>query len=197
MAYNPYYRNTAPQTNGNAPMMLPEPSDVVSMLKEAVGIGARGMMFHGAMSRLMHSMGFHGDKRLHRYEAHNDADYMMCVQHFAIDLYDANLEPELAPWPLDAVMDMKNALETYLAYEQDTYKRICNLANRLIAAEYLTEAHLVKKNVECVTKEIEKIYRRMKEYEQTEWEMEYILLADKVRHDKYKKKESEAYGWGD
>lgn len=168
--------------------MPSETPKVVDMLAEAINIGSRGMMFHGKMALIAHSMGLQGQKRIHRYNAREDANYMMHIQHYAIDMHGSAISPDTAPWVIPEITDVKSYLQAYLDYELDVEAKMNNLVNRLVIAEKNGEAAQVQ-NIKCVQKEIEKIRRWMQSFELSGWDMAYILDLDKKLHDKYKEKE--------
>ena len=162
--------------------------EVSKLLGEAIDIFANGESFHDHMSRQAHMMGLQGAKRYHKLQSNEDRCRRIEVQHYAIDIFSENISPKWyyePPTPLT----YKDMLEIYLTWEMSVYKRINGIANDLYNINMNNEGKIVSNCIDGVVKEIEKIRRKLLDYEKVNWSWSYIKIKDSELHDKIKKNE--------
>lgn len=165
-------------------------SSLYSYLKRAVDVFADGEVFHTHMSFSTQLMGFQGHKRLNRYQAAEDRCHRLKLQHYIIDMFGENIQPDWSYTPPVAT-SMKDYLDKYLTWEIGVYETISRTVINLVESGYLCEADLIKECLPGVRKEIEKVRRMIKEYGMVDYDMVYVLEADKKLHDKIKKMEED------
>lgn len=160
--------------------------EMLSLLKEAVNIGAHGEVWHHAHMLWAQSMGLQGHKRLNRYESGEDRAHYIKIQNYTLDMFGEILQPSW-DYAVTAPEDIKSYLEAYIAWENSVYTRLADISNRLIVMGFPCEAELVRDGLP--RKELEKVRRMLTEYGLSGWDMTYILPADKELHDCMKRKE--------
>lgn len=160
-------------------------NDGIKLLHEAINIFADGEKFHDSMSRKFHMCGLQGMKRWHRVQSKDDRCHSIDLQHYVIDQYSENLEVTSDYMPPTPV-DLESGLKAYLDWELSVYKRLAKISNDLIILEYPHESYLVKKDIDGVIKEIEKIRRWLQDFEKSNWNWAYIRIVDNRLHDKMK-----------
>lgn len=160
--------------------------EMLELLREAVNIGAHGEVWHHAHMLWAQSMGLQGHKRLNRYESGKDRAHYIKLQNYALDMFGEILQPSW-DYAVTALDDIKSYMENYITWENSVYTRLSDISNRLIVMGFPCEAELVRDGLPH--KELKKVRRMLVEYSLSGWDMTYILSADKMLHDKVKKKE--------
>lgn len=160
--------------------------EMLSLLKEAVNIGAHGEMWHHAHMLWAQSIGLQGHKRLNRYEAAHDRAQYICIQNYSLDMFGEIITPDWN-YTVTAPADLPGYLEGYVDWENSVYTRLGAISAQLSAGGFICEAELVNNGLP--RKELEQARRMLTEYALSGWDMTYILEADKRLHDKIKAKE--------
>lgn len=162
----------------------------IRLLKEAVNIFADGEVFHEKMSKQTHAMGYQGLKRMHRYESEKDRGHRVMIEHYVIDMFGDILEADWNFVPPD-IVDLEQYINTYINWELSVYESLNKIINALVIEGYGSEAKLIEKCLEGVRKEIERARRTKQDFELVNYDISYIKLMDKKRHDKIKRLEKE------
>lgn len=115
-----------------------------------------------------------------------DRAHHIKFQNYALDMLGEVIEPDW-DYTMDALEGIKGYLEGYIAWENNIYTRLAGISNQLIVMGFPCEAELVREGLP--RKNLEKVQRMLTEYGLSEWDMTYILPADKALHDRMKKKE--------
>lgn len=159
---------------------------MLSLMREAINIGAHGSMWHLKHMLWAQSHGLQGHKRLNRYESKCDRDHYIKLQNYCIDMFGEVIEPDW-DYVVELPKDIKGYLEAYLDWEDSVYSHLSAISNELIVSGFPCEAEMVRENLP--RKEIEKVRRMLTEYSLSGWDMPYILLKDRELHNIIKEKE--------
>ena len=127
----------------------------VEQLMKAIEVFTVGYAFHENASLDSHKLGLQGFKRLHRYFSRKDNEVKMKLEHYCIDMFGEKVTPEWKDMKeLKTSHTVKEMLESYLEHENEKYALIAETANILTMNEFLHESHILRKELEPVTREI-------------------------------------------
>ena len=168
-------------------------TEIIKLFKQIIEKNASGEVFHDNMSRMAHIWGLQGFKRLHRHNACEDRERRVTFQHYVIDRYSENLEPD---WTYEApiVKSIQEMLDEYINWEESVIRDMSIVGNTLIEEGYVVEGQKAQECLKDVTQEIIKAKRYKQDFSKAKNEWEYIRIVDKEIHKKYKEKEGDNYG---
>lgn len=170
----------------------------VEQLMKAIEVFTVGYAFHENASLDSHKLGLQGFKRLHRYFSRKDNEVKMKLEHYCIDMFGEKVTPEWKDMKeLKTSHTVKEMLESYLEHENEKYALIAETANILTMNEFLHESHMLRKELEPVTREIIKCKRYIQDFENSDWSWHHIRYIDNMLHTKYKEKECEEFSYKD
>ena len=163
-------------------------------LMRAINAFAIGCDFHENASLDSHKLGLQGFKRLHRYFSRKDNESKMKLEHYCIDMFGEKVMPDWDKLEKPKMSNtVKEMLESYLEHETEKYATIAEIANILTMNEFLHESHMLRKELEPVTREIIKCKRYIQDFENSDWSWHHIRYIDNMLHTKYKEKECEEF----
>ncbi len=194
MAYNPFDRTRSPSSSPSLAATQAsntlEDFDPVPWLKKAMDCKLKGVMFHSNASRSAHMMGLQGMKRWHRCQMKDDFKQLVELQHYTIDQFGVNYDPEFEATPgATTITDTQSLLKAYNEYESKYYGIMSDIANQLTLGNYSNEAGLIRDILCGVAKELEKSRRWYQDFEKANWDWAYIRIVDAKLHDKVKEQE--------
>lgn len=167
-------------------------------LMRAINVFAIGCDFHENASLDSHKLGLQGFKRLHRYFSRKDNESKMKLEHYCIDMFGEKVMPDWDKLEKPKMSNtVKEMLESYLEHETEKYATIAEIANILTMNEFLHESHMLRKELEPVTREIIKCKRYIQDFENSDWSWHHIRYIDNMLHTKYKEKECEEFSYKD
>lgn len=167
-------------------------------LMRAINVFAIGCDFHENVSLDSHKLGLQGFKRLHRYFSRKDNEAKMKLEHYCIDMFGEKVMPDWDKLEKPKMSNtVKEMLESYLEHETEKYATIAEIANILTMNEFLHESHMLRKELEPVTREIIKCKRYIQDFENSDWSWHHIRYIDNMLHTKYKEKEYEEFSYKD
>lgn len=162
----------------------------IKILKEVINKMADGEVFHDNMSRICHMWGLQGFKRLHRYNSLEDRNRRIKLQHYIIDRFGENLEPDW-DYAVKTPNDIQEMLNYYIDWEESVIETIGEKGNKLILNKWVNEGKKIQNCLDDVSNEIMKARRYRQEFSKAEYDWEYIRYVDNKLHEKYKAKENE------
>lgn len=190
---NPMNMQQSNQANQGANEKLPH-----EQLMRAINAFAIGCDFHENASLDSHKLGLQGFKRLHRYFSRKDNESKMKLEHYCIDMFGEKVMPDWDKLEKPKMSNtVKEMLESYLEHETEKYATIAEIANILTMNEFLHESHMLRKELEPVTREIIKCKRYIQDFENSDWSWHHIRYIDNMLHTKYKEKECEEFSYKD
>lgn len=129
-------------------------------------------------------------------EIENEAK--MKLEHYCIDMFGEKVMPDWDKLENPKISNtVKEMLESYLEHETEKYAIIAEIANILTMNEFLYESHMLRKELEPVTREIIKCKRYIQDFENSDWSWHHIRYIDNMLHTKYKEKECEEFSYKD
>lgn len=160
-------------------------TEIIKLFKQIIEKNASGEVFHDNMSRMAHMLGLQGFKRLHRYNAYEDRERRVMFQHYIIDRYSENLEPE---WVYEAPTprSIEEMLNEYIKWEESVTREMSLAGNMLIEKGYVVEGQKAQACLKDVAEEIIKAKRYKQDFAKANYNWDYIRIVDKQIHDKYK-----------
>lgn len=163
-------------------------TEIIKLFKQIIEKNASGEVFHDNMSRMAHMLGLQGFKRLHRYNACEDRERRVMFQHYVIDRYSENLEPE---WVYEAPTprSIEEMLNECIKWEESVTREMSLAGNMLIEKGYVVEGQKAQACLKDVAEEIIKAKRYKQDFEKSGYNWDYIRIVDKQIHDKYKELE--------
>lgn len=171
---------------------------ILEQLMRAINAFAIGCDFHENASLDSHKLGLQGFKRLHRYFSRKDNESKMKLEHYCIDMFGEKVMPDWDKLEKPKMSNtVKEMLESYLEHETEKYATIAEIANILTMNEFLHESHMLRKELEPVTREIIKCKRYIQDFENSDWSWHHIRYIDNMLHTKYKEKECEEFSYKD
>ena len=165
-------------------------NEIIRLFKEVIEKNASGETLHDDMSRMAHMWGLQGFKRLHRVNSLEDRTRRVDFQHYVIDRYGENIEPDW-DFEIPVVKNIEEMLNEYIKYEESVIYDFSRIGNTLIEKGYVVEGQKVQECLCDVATEIIKARRYKQDFEKAGYKWEYIRIVDKQIHDKYKEKEGE------
>lgn len=190
---NPMNMQQSNQANQGANEKLPH-----EQLMRAINVFAIGCDFHENASLDSHKLGLQGFKRLHRYFSRKDNEAKMKLEHYCIDMFGEKVMSDWDKLENPKISNtVKEMLESYLEHETEKYAIIAEIANILTMNEFLHESHMLRKELEPVTREIIKCKRYIQDFENSDWSWHHIRYIDNMLHTKYKEKECEEFSYKD
>lgn len=122
----------------------------------------------------------------------------MKLEHYCIDMFGEKVMPDWDKLENPKISNtVKEMLESYLEHETEKYAIIAEIANILTMNEFLYESHMLRKELEPVTREIIKCKRYIQDFENSDWSWHHIRYIDNMLHTKYKEKECEEFSYKD
>ena len=120
----------------------------------------------------------------------DDFKQLVELQHYTIDQFGVNYDPEFEATPgATTITDTQSLLKAYNEYESKYYGIMSDIANQLTLGNYSNEAGLIRDILWGVTKELEKSRRWYQDFEKANWDWAYIRIVDAKLHDKVKEQE--------
>lgn len=166
-------------------------------MQKAINLLEASSKWNDHMSMKAHELSVHGEKRVEREEARKEMGMRQHFQHLALDLFDAELYPNIGNMTTPQVTNITAYFETYIQKLWALYSELHAIANDLVIAGYKPISEPLYEYIECIQKDIIEAKRLAKEYKLANNEFHHISRYEvsyrNVHDDMEKKEKSEGY----
>ena len=168
----------------NPPNNIPT---VVNVLSKIGDIILKHLMLNRKSMDIMHSQGYNGFKRMHRYNSMKFLYFINSISCKSID--DFGIVAKIDGEDFNYIpVDLKSHFENWIAVMEEDLTKMALLSN-----QFFNETGVILKTSECfincLYKNKEKIKRYNRRFTESNWLPHDIHVVDDFVHAKYKEKE--------
>lgn len=168
----------------------------VDILKQFMDCLGESIVNHDILSRHTHVWGLHGQKRWHRYYCNKFIKMLQKIQHYAIDMYDVNIEANMEETENNCT-DISKYFDCCIEKTKNKIDKVSDMYNVCVNSGYIEESCFIKDYLDDLTCQLKHYNRWLKDFSKADWNWAYIRVVDDRLHNKFEIKEAEENGYKD
>jgi len=164
---------------------------VEDMLQEQVGWEQMSSLVCDDIANLYQTMGFHGFKRMERYEARGEAEEARCLRKLIYDVASVRTTVDLVYSALPVTATLKGVMEWKKLWYESNLKRLNAIMGAVMATGSYPYMSFLEKAIDCQTCKLKDLLKAMQGIEMAGWDNgHHLMVLNASLHRRYKKKES-------
>lgn len=164
---------------------------VEEMLQEQVGWEQVASLACDDIANLYQTMGYHGFKRMERYEARGEAEEARCLRKLIYDVASVRTTVDLVYSALPVSATLKGIMDWKKLWYESNLTRLNAIMSAVMATGQYPYMSWLQKAIDCQACRLKDLVKAMQGIEIAGWENgHHLMVLNAALHRRYKKKES-------